>query len=108
MTVTLAPSAAIDDGVPALPPTPRHAPGAQSASMLTVHYCRSTGRRLTYRIEADDWGAFLVFLGDKELLRGHDPLCADGRHRKPNRRKAAGAVHQARLAIESLNAMAET
>lgn len=76
--------------------------------MLNVDYCRSTGRRLTYRIQADNWGGFLVFLGDKELLRGRDPLCADGRHRKPNKRKAAGAVHHAKLAIESLSAMTET
>jgi hypothetical protein len=75
--------------------------------MLTLDYPRSTGRQLTYRIRADDWGCFSVYLGDKELLRGQDPLCAHGRRRAPNKRKAAGAVHQAKLAIESLRDMTE-
>jgi hypothetical protein len=91
----------------ALWPTLQALPTVQAACMLTLDYCRSTGRRLTYRIQADHWGGFQVFLGDKELLRGRDPLCAHGRHSKPNKRKAAGALHQARLAIESLNAMTE-
>jgi hypothetical protein len=75
--------------------------------MLILDYARSTGRKLTDRIQADNWGGFRVFLGDKELLRGRDPLCAHGRHRMPNKRKAAGAVHRAQLAIESLCAMSE-
>ncbi|HEX2547167.1 MAG TPA: hypothetical protein VHL79_19955 [Ramlibacter sp.] len=75
--------------------------------MTTDNYCRSTGRRLTYRIQADEWGFFSVHLDDKELLRGQDPLCAHGRHRSPNKRKAQGALHQARLAIESLRDMPE-
>jgi len=75
--------------------------------MLTVDHCRTTGLRLTYRIQADRWGGFLVYLGEKRLLRGRDPLCAHGRHTQPNKRKAAGAVQQARLAIESLSSMSE-
>lgn len=75
--------------------------------MLTVEYARSSGRKLTYRIHADEWGRYSVHLGNKELLRGSDPLCAHGRHRLPNKRKAVGAVHQAKLAIESLREMTE-
>lgn len=74
---------------------------------MNLDYSRTTGRRLTYRIEADHWGGFQVYLGDKELLRGRDPLCAHGLHREPNKRKASGAVHQAKLEIESLKAMTE-
>ena len=80
---------------------------AHAGAMLTIDYARSTGRRLTYRIRADEWGGFSVFLGEKELLRGRDPLCAHGRHRLPNKRKAAGAVHHAKEAIESLREMTE-
>jgi hypothetical protein len=75
--------------------------------MVTTSHVRSQGRRLTYRIDADDWGAYSVHLGDKELLRGRDPLTAHGARRAPNRRKAAGAVQLAKEAIESLSQMSE-
>lgn len=95
------------DTAAARPLTLRRAEWAHAGTMLTIDYARSTGRCLTYRIRADDWGTFAVFLGDKELLRGRDPLCAHGRHRLPNKRKAAGAVHHAKEAIESLREMTE-
>ena len=76
--------------------------------MATTDYCRSTGRKLTYRITTDGWGRYSVHLGDKELLRGQDPLCANGRHRAPNKRKANGAVEHAKSAIESLRDMPES
>jgi hypothetical protein len=91
----------------ARPPTRMGPARAHGPSMLIEDYVRTSGRRLTYRIEADDFGFFTVFLDGKELLRGQDPLCAHGRHRVPNKRKAAGAVHQAKIAIESLSQMAE-
>ena len=91
----------------ALPLTLSPTEWAHAGAMLTIDYARSTGRQLTYRIRADDWGGFAVFLGDKELLRGRDPLCAHGRHRSPNKRKAVGAVHHAKEAIESLREMTE-
>jgi hypothetical protein len=75
--------------------------------MVTLDYSRTSGRGLTYHIRADEWGFYTVFLGDKEMLRGQDPLCAHGRHRSPNKRKAQGAVHQAKMAIESLRDMPE-
>lgn len=75
--------------------------------MATTDYCRSTGRKLTYRISTDDWGRYSIHLGDKELLRGQDSMCADGRHRSPNKRKAQGALQHAKLAIESLREMPE-
>lgn len=75
--------------------------------MATTDYCRSSGRKLTYRISTDDWGRYSVHLGDKELLRGQDPLCAYGRHRSPNKRKAQGALQHAKLAIETLREMPE-
>jgi hypothetical protein len=75
--------------------------------MLTVEYTRLRGRRLTYRIRATDHGAYVVLLGDKELLRGRDALSAAGRYKDPNPRKAAGAVEEAKLAIESLSSMEE-
>jgi hypothetical protein len=74
---------------------------------MILEYVRSTGRRLTYTIRADEFGRYAVLLDGKELLRGRDTLCAHGRHRAPNKRKAAGAVHEAKLAIESLRGMDE-
>lgn len=67
--------------------------------MTHVQYTRSSGRRLTYLIRADDQGRFTVQLGDKELLRGRDRLSAGTRRCESNKRKAAGAVHEAKLAI---------
>lgn len=75
--------------------------------METLEYTRKSGQRLTYRIEADEYGWFRIALGDKELLRGRDALSAGGRHRVPNRRKIAGAIAQAQHAIESLSLMDE-
>ncbi len=75
--------------------------------MTTHEYTRSRGLCLTYRIRADEHGAYTVYLGDKELLRGRDPLSAGGMHRAPSKRKVVGAVHQAKLAIESLSQMPE-
>ncbi len=75
--------------------------------MAITDYCRSTGLKLTYRITTDDWGRYSIRLSDKELLRGQDPLCAHGRHRSPNKRKARGALHHAKLAIETLRGMPE-
>ena len=75
--------------------------------MANIEYTRSTGRQLTYRIAADDRGWYTVHLGDKEMMRGRDALSADGMHRGPNKRKAAGAIHEAKLAIERLSDMNE-
>jgi hypothetical protein len=75
--------------------------------MTIVQYTRTTGRQLTYSIRADDRGWYTVHLGDKEMLRGRDGLSAGGRHRAPNRRKVEGAIHEAKLAIESLREMSE-
>jgi hypothetical protein len=75
--------------------------------MTTHDYTRTTGQQLTYRIRADEHGGYTVYLGDRELLRGRDPLAAGGMHRLPSKRKVAGALHQAKLAIESLSQMAE-
>jgi hypothetical protein len=76
--------------------------------MTTIEYTRESGRQLTYRIRADERGWYSVYLGDKELLRGRDGLAAGGRHREPNKRKAVGAIHEAKLAIESLSHMEES
>lgn len=75
--------------------------------MVIIDYTRSRGRQLTYTIRADEHGGYTVSLGDKELMRGRDALAAGGKHRQPNKRKAAGALAQAKLAIESLSAMDE-
>ncbi|HVE52191.1 MAG TPA: hypothetical protein VNB23_02280 [Ramlibacter sp.] len=74
---------------------------------MTTQYARSTGRRLTYTIHTDDRGRYSVHLDGKELLRGRDALCEDGRSRRPNKRKAVGALNEAKLAIESLRGMSE-
>lgn len=75
--------------------------------MTQVDYQRSTGKALTYRIQADASGGFKVWLGEQLLLKGHDRLSAHGRHRRPGPRKEAGAVAAAREAIESLRDMSE-
>jgi len=75
--------------------------------MVTVEYTRTAGRQLTYRIRADERGSYTVLLGDKEMMRGRDELAAGGRHRAPNKRKAAGAIEQAKQAIERLSCMDE-
>lgn len=75
--------------------------------MTTLDYQRQAGRQLTYRIRADDRGTYAVYLGEKELLRGRDPLSAGGQHRGANKRKAVGAIHEAKRAIESLAEMDE-
>jgi hypothetical protein len=75
--------------------------------MTQVEYQRSRGRRLTYRIAADENGAFAVYLADKELMRGSDALVAGGPHRGPNKRKAVGAIEEAKRAIENLALMDE-
>lgn len=75
--------------------------------MTTVRHTRTSGRCLTYEICANDRGYFTVRLGAKEMMRGRDALSADGRHRAPNKRKAAGAIHEAKLAIERLTEMDE-
>jgi hypothetical protein len=75
--------------------------------MISAEYTRSTGHSLTYRICANDWGAYRIYLGERELLSGRDNLAAHGSHRAPNKRKAAGAVHMAKEEIESLRFMRE-
>ena len=75
--------------------------------MTHVDYQRSTGKALTYRIEADPWGWYKVWLDGRLLLTGHDRLSAHGRHRRPDKRKEAGALDAARHAIESLREMEE-
>ena len=77
------------------------------SAMTTVEHQRTQGRRLTYRIQADERGAYAVYLGDKELMRGCDALSAGGRHRAPNKRKVQGAIEQAKRAIEDLALMDE-
>ena len=74
---------------------------------MTTEYVRSTGLRLTYTIHVDEMGRYSVHLDGKELLRGRDALCEDGRRRTPNKRKAAGALNEAKQAIESLRDMSE-
>lgn len=81
-------------------------PGAQCA-MTQVDYTRCAGKKLTYRIQADSWGWFEVWLGGALLMKGHDRLAAHGVHRKPSRRKEAGAVAAACVAIETLREMSE-
>ena len=76
--------------------------------MPIVHYTRSQGQRLTYEIRTDPRGRYAVLLDGKLLMRGHDALSADGRHRSANKRKEAGALEQAKLAIERLASMDET
>ena len=75
--------------------------------MISAEHTRSTGRNLTYRIRADEWGAYKIYLGERELFSGRDMLSAHGSHRAPNKRKAAGAVELAKQAIESLRFMRE-
>lgn len=75
--------------------------------MIKTDYTRSTGKQLTYRIEADAWGWFEVWLDGVLMLKGHDRLAAHGTHRRPCRRKEAGAVDAARNAIETLRNMEE-
>jgi len=75
--------------------------------MTRVDHQRSTGKKLTYCIEADAWGWFKVWLDGDLLLKGHDRLAAHGVHRLPSRRKEAGAVEAARNAIETLREMSE-
>lgn len=75
--------------------------------MVNERYTRTAGMRLTYDISASDRGAYSVRLGAKELLRGRDSLTARGGPSAPNKRKAAGAIHEAKLAIERLRGMNE-
>ena len=75
--------------------------------MISAEYTRSTGRNLTYRICADEWGAYRIYLGDRELVSGRDSLSAHGTRRAPNKRKAVGAVKLAKEEIESLRYMRE-
>jgi len=74
---------------------------------IKTEHVRTTGRRLTYDILADEWGGYSVLLQGKELLRGKDPLSAHGQRRAPNKRKAVGGVALAKQAIESLRDMNE-
>lgn len=76
-------------------------------AMTRVEHQRTRGRRLTYQIQADERGAYAVYLGEKELMRGCDSLAAGGRHRAPNKRKVQGAIEQAKRAIEDLALMDE-
>jgi len=76
--------------------------------MNTLHYTRTTGLKLTYRIQADERGGYAILLGDKELMRGRDGLSAGGRQTAPNKRKAAGAAQEAMHAIERLSLMDES
>ena len=75
--------------------------------MISAEYTRTTGRSLTYRIRADDWGGYRIYLGDLELASGRDSLSAHGSHRSPNKRKATGALRMAKEEIESLRLMRE-
>jgi hypothetical protein len=75
--------------------------------MVTTHYTRSSGQRLTYVIRASERGGYSVYLGEKEMLRGRDRLAAGGQ-RGANKRKAAGAIHEATQAIERLAEMDES
>jgi hypothetical protein len=75
--------------------------------MTQVDYQRSTGKTLTYRIEADQRGGFKVWLDGELLLKGRDALSAHGRNQRPGPRKEAGAVAAAREAIETLRDMSE-
>ena len=75
--------------------------------MMILDYTRTTGRQRTYRIQADEQGGFVVHLGPKEMMRGRDRLTARGRRVVANKRKAVGAVEQAKQAIESLVEMDE-
>ena len=97
------------DGSPAASRRTRHWTSAgDPAHMSIAQYTRTRGRQLTYEIRTDESGGYTVCLEGKELLRGRDPLSAGGRHKAPNRRKAAGALQRAQLAIESLSAMDES
>jgi hypothetical protein len=75
--------------------------------MVNERYTRTAGLRLTYDISANERGSYSVWLGTKELLRGRDNLTARGSRCAPNKRKAAGAIHEAKLAIERLHGMDE-
>jgi len=75
--------------------------------MVNERYTRSTGLRLIYDIAVNERGSYSVWLGSKELLRGRDALTARGKRCVPNKRKAAGAVHEAKIAIERLSGMDE-
>jgi hypothetical protein len=75
--------------------------------MVNERYTRTAGMQLTYDISASERGAYSVWLGAKELLRGRDGLTARGKSCVPNKRKAAGAIHEAKLAIERLSGMDE-
>ena len=75
--------------------------------MTTLQYTRTTGLKLTYRIQANDRGGYAILLGDKELMRGRDGLSAGGRQDAPNKRKAVGAAREAMQAIERLSLMDE-
>jgi hypothetical protein len=75
--------------------------------MIRLDYIRSKGKKLTYRIEGDEWGGFRVWLDGELVLRGQDRLSAHGAHRRPSKRKEAGALQAARDAIETLRDMDE-
>jgi hypothetical protein len=75
--------------------------------MVNTRYTRTSGLQLTYDISASERGLYSVWLGDKELMRGHDSLTARGKRCVPNKRKAAGAIHEAKIAIERLSGMSE-
>ncbi|MBI5278375.1 MAG: hypothetical protein HY854_18185 [Burkholderiales bacterium] len=75
--------------------------------MPKATYTRSRGRRLTYTIRTDERGRYSVCLEGNELLRGNDTLSAGGCDKAPNKRKAVGALREAKLAIESLALMRE-
>jgi len=75
--------------------------------MVNTRYTRTTGLQLTYDISANERGTYSVWLGDKEMMRGEDSLTARGKRCEPNKRKAAGATHEAQREIERLSAMSE-
>jgi hypothetical protein len=77
------------------------------SGMVNTRYTRTTGLRLTYDISATERGIYSVWLGAKELMRGRDSLTARGKRCVPNKRKAAGAVREAQIAIERLSSMDE-
>jgi hypothetical protein len=75
--------------------------------MVHTRYTRTAGLHLTYDISANERGSYSVWLGEKEMMRGHDSLTARGKRCVPNKRKAAGAIHEAKIAIERLSDMSE-
>lgn len=70
-------------------------------------HTRSTGKGLTYTIEADRHGSYRILLGDKVLRAVHAPVHGFGIRAYGSKRQQESAFVLARADIEQLRGMTE-